>query len=88
MLGLMIDLLRRFFPTYAILDVNVPVNTDTALITKSPLRIRIPLGANCSSCSDFKILSDPIEMDEWTCGRCVSGMSPDHTPRHYMVHDI
>ena len=38
-----------------------------------PLRIRTPSGLNCSSCPDFKILSDPVEVEEWTCDSCVTG---------------
>jgi hypothetical protein len=43
---------------------------------KSPLRIRTPQGVICSSCPNFKLLDNPVEVEEWTCDRCVAGESP------------
>ena len=83
MLGIMISLLRSCFLSSTKKE-DMPTEDDKPTVdvseqrgaSKSPLRIRTPQGVICSSCPNFKLLDNPVEVEEWTCDRCVAGESP------------
>jgi hypothetical protein len=88
MLGIMIALFRNCFLSSTKKE-DMPTVDDKPTVdvsergsgaTKSPLRIRTPQGVICSSCPDFKVLEEqPVEVEEWTCDRCVvEGSSCQH----------
>lgn len=51
-------------------SVEMPAAAAIGAEKPQRLRIRIPSGIHCSSCTDFKVLQHN-ELDSWTCGLCI-----------------